>query len=177
MSDIIFASSGTLEQIEKQVIEMRFAQLRGNKSQTAVSLGISVRTLETRLEQYKNEGAIQDERKRQLDKEREEQLTRMRGPFANPTLPGKSFEQLAQEARDAERIRDEKRERANYEVERRSRERAAIESGHVSGPTAGMRLESAPKVSGQQSVPMPERPQVQEVLQRQTASSGKSGRR
>lgn len=67
----VFWSPGvTLEAIEKQVILNAFRFYRGNKTQCSISLGISIRTLENKLEKYEDDG------KQQLEAERKEQLDR-----------------------------------------------------------------------------------------------------
>ncbi len=73
----------TLDAIEKQVILIAFRFYRGNKVATSKALGISVRTLDTKLDNYEQEGkdaALQRERD---IKERENLLARSRG-FAPP---------------------------------------------------------------------------------------------
>ena len=42
----------TLEEIEKQVILKALEFYQGNKTKTALSLGIAVRTLDNKLEKY-----------------------------------------------------------------------------------------------------------------------------
>ena len=42
----------TLEEVEKQVIEMALRYFNNNKTQTAIALGIAVRTLDNKLEKY-----------------------------------------------------------------------------------------------------------------------------
>jgi hypothetical protein len=59
---MIFWQPGvTLEEIEKQVILKAFSCFQGNKTQTARSLGIAVRTLDSKLEQYSNKEASLNE--------------------------------------------------------------------------------------------------------------------
>lgn len=45
----------TLKEYEKLIIQMRLTELGGNRTKTAKSLGIGIRTLQRRLHQYKLE--------------------------------------------------------------------------------------------------------------------------
>jgi DNA-binding NtrC family response regulator len=49
---ILWQPGVTLEDIEKQVIQKAFSFYRGNKTATAKSLGIAIRTLDAKLEKY-----------------------------------------------------------------------------------------------------------------------------
>lgn len=42
----------TLEEIERETIEKAFRFYQGNKTQTAASLGIAIRTLDNKLDKY-----------------------------------------------------------------------------------------------------------------------------
>lgn len=79
MTDIILGSSGTIEDIEKQAIQIRINMFRGNKSQCAISLGISIRTLDAKLEKYADDKRKTEEREAQEAIERSEILDRQRG--------------------------------------------------------------------------------------------------
>lgn len=76
---IIWSPGITLDDIEEQVIQKALTHFRGNKAQVAAALGISVRTVDNKLEKYElaraEERAKEDERKRT----RAEQLARARG--------------------------------------------------------------------------------------------------
>lgn len=52
MNAIMWQPGVTLDQIERQVIERAFHYYNQNKAKTASALGISIRTLDTRLEDY-----------------------------------------------------------------------------------------------------------------------------
>jgi len=85
MSEQVFWSPGvTLEGIEKQVILMAFRFYRGNKTQCSISLGINVRTLERKLEDYENAAKKQREVEEREASERDNQLRRARGVIQNP---------------------------------------------------------------------------------------------
>lgn len=88
MSGIIMWSPGmSLEDIEKQVILKAYGHYRQNKTVTANSLGISVRTLDTRIEKYEQDQKELELREEQRRRDREELLKRSRGvPNPNPTL-------------------------------------------------------------------------------------------
>lgn len=86
MTDPIYWSPGvTLEAVEKQVILKAFRWFRGNKTQTSIALGISIRTLENKLEKYEDDGRKQ-ELAEQADREkRQAHLNRARGLTVAPT--------------------------------------------------------------------------------------------
>jgi DNA-binding protein Fis len=91
-SDIILWTPGmSLSHIEKMVILKAFRHYRGNKSATATALGISVRTLDTRLEEYQTEKAKQQEASDEYRRKQQEFLDRQR----NGTLAGKDREEGA----------------------------------------------------------------------------------
>ena len=46
----------TLKDIEKKVIEKSMAHFEGNKLKVAVSLGVSLRTIDNKLSLYKSQG-------------------------------------------------------------------------------------------------------------------------
>lgn len=84
MNETILWSPGvTLEQIEKEVILKTFRHYRGNKTASANSLGISVRTLDSKLAQYKVEKEKLEDDKAKLQRKREEFLARSRGSIKN----------------------------------------------------------------------------------------------
>ena len=81
MSGMIMWSPGvSLDEIEKQVILKAFSFYRQNKTTTSQALGISIRTLDTKLEKYEHDERerlrAEDERRR-LDNDF---LHRQRGP-------------------------------------------------------------------------------------------------
>jgi hypothetical protein len=77
----------TLEGIEKQVILYAFRFYRGNKTQTSISLGISIRTLENKLEKYEQDGKIQAATEERETQQRDDQLKRARGIVGQPQVP------------------------------------------------------------------------------------------
>ena len=76
---IIFTPGMTIEAVERQMIVKTFTFFKSNKTKTAEVLGISIRTLDNKLEKYlkekqKEEEVLADERN-----ERQRQLERARG--------------------------------------------------------------------------------------------------
>lgn len=47
-----------LKDVEKQVIKLALKFYRGNKTQTSIALGISLKTLDRRIEQYAEEDTL-----------------------------------------------------------------------------------------------------------------------
>lgn len=84
MTEIIQWSPGvSLEMIEKQVILKAWHWYRGNKTQCSISLGINIRTLERKLDEYeKQETARRDQESTETIK-RAEALDRARGIVRN----------------------------------------------------------------------------------------------
>lgn len=80
MNETILWSPGmSLEAVEKLVILSAFRHYRGNKSTTATALGIAIRTLDSKLESYAEEGRkLADETALQKQKD-EDYLRRARG--------------------------------------------------------------------------------------------------
>ena len=141
-----------LDELEKLAILAAFRFYRANKSQTAISLGITVRTLENKLGQYEQESR---EHEQKLNDERErnrEILNRMRG------IP-----QVADVPR-------------NPHLQRTSENVQAIEQPSLR-PNAGIHLEPTYKSAPQQPMPVPQRQEVQSVLPKQPAQSGQQRRR
>jgi hypothetical protein len=68
---MIWQPGMNLEQVEQAAIEEAFRFYRGNKTQTSIALGISIRTLDTRLEKYAFDraAALEAEDMRQRAKE------------------------------------------------------------------------------------------------------------
>lgn len=150
----------TLDEMEKACILAAFRFYRGNKSQTAYSLKISVRTLEHKLEKYEADKLREDQ---QLELERakhKEQLARMRGPELT-----RRFCVGASGGIDRE---------GNAEDSEKSSQGIA-EKGN--GSSAGVHVEPTDEVEPQSAMPLPEPKKVQAVLSRQASSSSQRGRR
>jgi hypothetical protein len=127
----------TLEMVEKATIQAAFHFYRGNKTQTSIALGCSVRTLDTKLEKYEADRELARIRYEQEKRERASMLERMRG--IHPT--------------------------------------EAVESSRSSlyHADSGVHLESPTFTGKEPAVPVPERPQVQEMLSNE-ASTGSPGK-
>jgi ribonucleotide reductase alpha subunit len=75
----VFWSPGvTLEQMEKEVIVKAYRFFRNNKTATASSLGISVKTLDNKLERYEMEEIEAEARKEDLAKDAKAEIHRAR---------------------------------------------------------------------------------------------------
>ena len=112
MNQAVHWSPGvTLEMIEKQVILNAFRFYRGNKTQTAISLGIAIRTLETKLERYEHDGKEQLEREQRDDAERAAILDKQRGIYTDPKTGERrvygSNTGVHESANNTERLRSE----------------------------------------------------------------------
>lgn len=149
MEGIIQWSPGvTLESVEKQIILVAFRHYRGNKSATANSLGITVRTLENKFEKYEDDKKVEKEREDNDRKQREEFLARQRG--ANTPNYLDTAETLSKPGEEQVLSQD-------------SLDR--------------IRLQSPQDSSAEPSMPVPKRAAVQEVLPKDNARSGNGGRR
>lgn len=69
----------TLERVEKQAIEEAMVFYRGVKAHVAKSLGIGVRTLDSKLEQYESEEKLRQDRIVQLEENNAKMLQAQRG--------------------------------------------------------------------------------------------------
>ncbi len=80
MNGLIYWSPGvTLEGIEQQVILKAFEHYRQNKTATAGALGISIRTLDSKLERYEAESEKERERREESQRKGQRDLARARG--------------------------------------------------------------------------------------------------
>lgn len=76
---IAWNPSMSLAAVEKQVIQKCLEYYRGNKSQVARILGVTVKTIDRRIEQYAKEAEEQIERDVVEEKKRLERLRLARG--------------------------------------------------------------------------------------------------
>jgi len=60
MSDVFWSPGRTLEEIEKAVILEAIRFFRNNKTQTALALGIAIRTLDYKLAKYRGETVVEE---------------------------------------------------------------------------------------------------------------------
>ena len=151
MTDVILGSAGTLESIEKQVILIRYRMYRSNKTQTAISLGINVRTLDRKLEDYANEDRLKAEAEARDADERARQLDRSRGIVGQPA-PVHNYAELRRQAENPP-------------------------APTVSGAASGVHMEPASENPAQSAMPVPKREEVQSVLPKHASTSGQARRR
>jgi len=69
----------SLEILEQMVIQKAFKHYHGNKTATANSLGIAIRTLDAKLEKYEMDEIEREEQNADRRRDRELQLARARG--------------------------------------------------------------------------------------------------
>lgn len=150
MSEVVSWQPGmTLEAVEKATILQAVRFYRGNKTQCSISLGISVRTLDAKLEKYEADGRASEQHLIDERNKRNAILNRMRG-IATPTDGSIAPAQNPK----------------------------TLETGKPLHETSeGVHVQSIAEISSEQSVPVPERLEVQEMLPLKTATSGKHGRR
>lgn len=148
MSGQILWSPGiSLDAMEKMIIIEAYRFFRSNKTATASALGISVRTLDNKLEKYEQEQVEEKERYENEVRRRQEFLLRQRGNPPNnigipytPTAPHVS---------------------------------GALQAKSSAHAHAGVHLESIANASEKPAVSLPERTEVQKVLPKQPSPSGK----
>lgn len=151
---IVWTPGVTLEAIEKLVIQKAFIHFAKNKTQTAIALGISIRTLDTKLEGYKqeqreHEARVKAHNERQLDFQR-----RARGPARDAA--GRVIE--AEPAQTEE---------ASGDVNSFSEESGETEIGYE--------MEPADETSAEHALPVSKRKEIQAVPPKNHARD--SGRR
>jgi len=149
MSDIITWSPGiTLDQIERQVILKAFDHFRKNKTVTSNALGISIRTLDNKLDKYLEEDKVELERQNAERAKRSEQLARSRGnPPNNIGLI--------------------------YNPSTASQPSQASMQHNSSSSNAGVRMEPSRQSAQKHEMPMSEPTKVQTVLPHSPATSHK----
>lgn len=105
----------SLEQMEKQIILAAFRFYRGNKTTTAQSLGIAIRTLDSRLEKYEKDDADRVVKEKERESDREEFLKAQRGlpsswkpkTSSSVRVPVESLEDLPKEQAMSVPVREE----------------------------------------------------------------------
>lgn len=92
----------TLDDIERQVIEKAFNFFRYNKTATANSLGISIRTLENKLNRYRQLDFEHRRKMHEIEENRREFNARSRGlPFIPQPFADEAPEEMAPQIDDA----------------------------------------------------------------------------
>lgn len=156
----------TLEMIERLVILKALKFFRGNKSQTAQGLGITVKTLGSKLDQY----LAADKAREEKDKIAADKAIEKQG--IQKALQDGRNDQLKRwnerEEKLNERRLDEKRKQ--QELQRKA---TSIESNdkHDDSTEEGLHLESAVEAGKKHSVPVPERQEVQAMSSRTAAKN------
>lgn len=79
MNQVYWSPGMKISEVERLIIKAALNHFKGNKTATSISLGISVRTLDKRIEELKAEDALQAERVAKAQAEREDFLRRSRG--------------------------------------------------------------------------------------------------
>lgn len=86
--EIIWSPGMSLDAIEKIVILKAYSFFKNNKTATSASLGIAIRTLDSKLDRYEQEQKLEEERQENEHARRTEFLARQRGnPPNNIGLP------------------------------------------------------------------------------------------
>lgn len=160
---IIWSPGMTLAMLEKQGILIAFRVFRGNRSQTAKALDISVRTLDAKLAEYKVIADDNDQKEKEFQERQYEQLRKARGEHTpNYTFNGD----------DERHARDERNAAA-------SAKSAIAKNAKESGTSSADRVhvEPTPIASAKSEVPVSERQKIQSVLPESNPKSGHAGRR
>lgn len=122
----------SLASIEKQVILAAFRFYRGNKTTTSTALGISIRTLDNKLEKYEADGKADKEKEQTHARKQSDYLARARG-----NLGGTSSSNAA------------------------ASKAVGDDTAHGNKAHEGVRVEPAVVAPAQQAMPMPQRKEVQ----------------
>lgn len=146
----------TLETIERQVILAAYRHFRGNKTATANSLGIAIRTLDNKLEKYQGDDATMEKNDAERKANADEFLKRSRG--FQTGVDGAVVPLV---------------ERRIYDTPKRDEKRAS----NGSEPEAGLRMESASDDSAQQPMPLPLGKEVQSMSSKHAAGNRNGKRR
>lgn len=155
----------TLENVEKQTILAAFRHFRGNKTQTAISLGIAIRTLDNKLEQYQAEDTKKEKSKDERDARSRSFLERQRG-FTT------SSDGSVQVIEGAKRNVAPERDVVSGET-RETAERAP----NGSDAEAGLRMEPVAESVSEQPVPLPLGKEVQSMSPKHAAGNRHGKRR
>lgn len=183
MNDVVIWQPGvSLSDIERMVIVKAFAYYRGNKSLTASSLGIAVRTLDTKLQQYEETKINKTKQPTKKDLlEEAHAKTGRTGPFgadqrfAKPTeytSAGDGNGKTGPGGRMSDEQLDYLRARKIRLQEEAASAKAALEASAQA--EAGPRLEPAAKGTEEQSVSVPERKKVQALPPKPSTKNSRS---
>lgn len=154
----------TLDEMEKACILAAFRFYRGNKTHTASALGISIRTLEHKMERYEADKLRERERDEQDRQNAVANLERMRGPQLTKQFAIGSSDQWAEP--DATSAAIGQRTKDGNETNG-----ANGKGGH--SPTAGVRVEPTAEAEPQHDMPLPKRKETEAVLPRHASGNSK----
>jgi hypothetical protein len=158
----------TLDEMEKHCILAAFKFYRGNKSQTAYSLKISVRTLEHKLESYEADKLRQREQADAERKHADAELDRMRGPQLTKQFAIGSSDQWA--TPDA----------TSHAIGQRTKDDSKANGGNGKEghqPTTGVRVEPTAQVKSEHAMPVSQRKETEKVLHQSNPSNSKRASR
>lgn len=150
MVNFIWQPGMTLEEVEKQAILQAFRFFRSNKTATASALGVSVRTIDTKLDKYLNDDKTGEEHDRARAEHENEWLRRSRNGHGDKAQPALSVAQS--------QSTDEGDGGGNGSS---SEGEEWAEARDVSGAESGVRVESAQKAPEKHAVPVHQREEVQ----------------
>jgi hypothetical protein len=146
---IIWSPGMSLESVEKLIIQEAYRFFRFNKTATASSLGIAVRTLDNKLDQYQTQDEAEKERQDAMERKRLDMLDRARGNPPNnvgiPYSPGVTWPPAGLQKQEP----------------------------GVSSSTPGIRMESVVNATSKQAMPLSQRPEIQEMLPKHPAQGSK----
>lgn len=155
-----------LEDIERQVILAAFRHFRGNKTATANSLGIAIRTLDNKLEKYEADGKTGEKSYADQRARAEEFNKRQRG-FT--TGPDGEVVPLVERRIYTDKVDD-------LVVSRKAKQDAE-RAPNGSSSEQGLHMESASGAPTEQSLPMSVGAQVQSVSPKHAAGNRHGKRR
>lgn len=157
----------TLDEMEKNCILAAIRFYRGNKTQTAQALGISIRTLDHKIERYEADAREQQQRAEDRKRNDAATLERLRGKKLTEQFGIGSSSQWARDGRNADDGIGE------ATADKEGGETSEAPSGAT--PT-GVSMEPSSDIGAKPTVPMSQRGEVQKVLPRQ-AAAGSARRR
>lgn len=136
----------TLEGIEKEAIKKAYQFYQQNKTQTAASLGISIRTLDNKLEKYETEDAEMKVRQDEYERREEDYRKRARGNVGQINAAANSP--------------------VNFETKENARSSKAGDAFE-----SGLRMESTQRAPTQHEMPLPKREEVQSLSSKHASVS------
>lgn len=180
---IIWSPGVSLEDIEKSIILKAFRFYRGNKTATAQSLGIAIRTLTNKLEGYKENAMRQQEAIKAAEDDEREYALRARGEhpdqlrekfpeqYDGEVYPAEPLDSLGYTPDSDDEDADFAGDDADFGINEdddffgadESFEGDAEEPAPVEKAGRGARVQSTPKPSKKSKVSVPKRTKVQAV--------------